>query len=187
MAERDNPLDSSLDSSPFRDDLREELAVRPRKGPSRLTLALGAGVVLVAGVLIGIQAHRTLGGDAAPAAATGGRQAGGGFQGYGQRMGGMPGNGMPPGYGGQPGGQPGQRTGGGTVGTVEKVEDGKVYLKAMDGSTVTVTTTGSTTVQIARPGKVSDLATGSTVVVRGQQAADGSVAAVSISQGGGAR
>ncbi|MBN6055210.1 hypothetical protein JYK22_24960, partial [Nonomuraea sp. RK-328] len=189
MAERDTPLDSS----PFRDDLREELAVRPRKGPSRLTLALGAGVVLVAGVLIGIQAHKTLGGDAAPAAAAGGGQAGGGFQGYGRRMGGMPGNSMPPGYGGQPGGgqpgggQPGQRVGGGTVGTVEKVEDGRVYLKAMDGSTVTVTTTGSTTVQISKPGKVSDLATGSTVVVRGQKAADGSVAAVSISQGGGGR
>ncbi|NUW39260.1 DUF5666 domain-containing protein [Nonomuraea rhodomycinica] len=192
MAERDNPLDSSLDSSPFRDDLREELAVQPRKGPSRVTLALGAGVALVAGVLIGIQAHKTLGGDAAPAAAAaGGRQFGDASQGYGQRMGGMPGNGMP-GYGGQPGGQPGggqpgQRMGGGTVGTVEKVEDGKVYLKAMDGSTVTVTTTGSTTVQISQPGKVSDLATGSTVVVRGQKAADGSLAAVSISQGGGAR
>ncbi|GAA2295240.1 hypothetical protein GCM10010149_49390 [Nonomuraea roseoviolacea subsp. roseoviolacea] len=192
MAERDNPLDSS----PFRDDdLREELAVQPRKGPSRLTLALGAGVVLVAGVLIGIQAHKTLDGQAAPAAAAGGRQSGDGYQGYGRRMGGMPGNGTPPGYGGQPGdgqpgGQPGQRAGGfggGTVGTVEKVEDGKVYLKAMDGSTVTVTTTGSTTVQISKPGKVADLATGSTVVVRGQKAADGSVAAVSISQGGGAR
>ncbi|MEV0196217.1 hypothetical protein [Nonomuraea sp. NPDC050691] len=187
MAERDTPLDSS----PFRDDLREELAVRPRKGPSRLTLALGAGVVLVAGVLIGIQAHKTLGGGAAPAAAAGGRQAGAGPQGYGRRMGGTQGDGMSPGYGGQPGGgQPGQRMGGfggGTVGTVEKVEDGKVYLKAMDGSTVTVTTTGSTTVQISKPGKVTDLATGTTVVVRGRKAADGSVSAVSISQGGGGR
>ncbi|MET7463515.1 hypothetical protein [Nonomuraea sp. NPDC005501] len=184
MAERD----SSLDSSPFRDDLREELAVQPRRAPSKLTLALGAGVVLVAGVLVGIQAHKTLGGDAVPAAA--GRQAGAGPQGYGQRGNGMPqGYGTQPGYGGQPGGQPGmgRMGGGGTVGTVEKVADGKVYLKAMDGSTVTVTTTGSTAVQISKPAKVSDLATGTTVVVRGEKAADGSVSAVSITQGGGGR
>ncbi|MEU0566124.1 hypothetical protein ABZ297_12110 [Nonomuraea sp. NPDC005983] len=179
---------AKLDASPYPDDLQAELAVQPRRQTSRLTLALAAGVVLVAGILIGIQAHKSLGGgDAGPAAAAGDRQPGdrqqapGQLRGYGRQGG----NGQPPGYGG-PGGQPGfgQRQGGGTVGTVEKVEDGKVYLKTMDGATVTVTTTGQTTVQVAKPGKVSDLRSGSTVVVRGEQAGDGTVSATSITQGG---
>ncbi|MER6951065.1 hypothetical protein ABT294_44335 [Nonomuraea sp. NPDC000554] len=173
---------AKLDASPYPDDLQAELAVQPRRQTSRLTLALAAGVVLVAGILIGIQAHKSLGGDAGPAAAAGDRQQSPGqMRGYGRQGG----SGQPPGYGG-PGGQPGfgQRQGGGTVGTVEKVEDGKVYLKTMDGATVTVTTTGQTTVQVAKPGKVSDLRSGSTVVVRGEQAGDGTVSAASITQGG---
>ncbi|MFI7699801.1 hypothetical protein [Nonomuraea sp. NPDC049480] len=157
-----------LDSSPYPDDLREELAVRPAKGMSKLTLALAAGVVLVAGVLIGLQAGKLSGAAAAaPAAGPGAQQ-------------------LPPGYGGRQGGFA-QRMGGGTIGTVEKVEGGKVYVKTMDGSTVTVTTTGQTTVQIAEPGKVSDLKAGTTVTVRGRQGGDGSVTAESITQGGGPR
>ncbi|MEU8249264.1 hypothetical protein [Nonomuraea sp. NPDC048916] len=171
---------AELDDSPFRDDLKAEPAVRPRRPPSKLTLALAAGVVLVAGVVIGIQAQKSLGGpDASVAAQRPGQLP----QGYGQqRGGGRPGEQQPGG-----GRQMGGGTMGGTMGTVEKVEDGKVYLKAMDGSTVTVTTTGETTVQIAKPGKVTDLKAGTTVVVRGERGQDGSVSAVSISQGGGGR
>jgi hypothetical protein len=157
---------AQLDSSPYPEDLREELAVRPRAGLSKLTLTLAAGVVLVAGIIIGIQAG---GMQQAP-------------QGYGpagvQQA--------PPGDGGRQGGFA-QRMGGGTIGTVEKVEGGTIYVKTMDGSTVTVTTTGQTTVQIAKPGKVSDLQAGSTITVRGRQGDDGSVAAASITQGGGPR
>lgn len=58
-----------------------------------------------------------------------------------------------------------------------------MYVKTMDGTTVTVTTTDQTTVQISKPGKVSDLEAGTTIVVRGRQGADGAVAATSISQG----
>ncbi|QYC41111.1 hypothetical protein Nocox_17500 [Nonomuraea coxensis DSM 45129] len=178
---------SKLDSSPFPDDLGEELAAEPRQGMSKVTLALAAGVVLVAGILIGIQAGK-LSGDETPAAAGGQRQAGGtgqqqggGPPGYGQQQGGGP-----PGYGQQRNGGfgGGQRMGGGTFGTVEKVEDGKVYVKTMDGKTVTVTTTDRTTVQIAKPGKVTDLERGSDVTVRGEQGADGSVTASAITQGG---
>lgn len=177
-----------LDSSPFPDDLGEELAVQPRKSFSKLTLGLAAAVVLVAGVLIGIQAGKLFGASDTPAAAAGQRP-GGQFGGYGQQRG----------YGQQPGGtgqQPGgtgqnstgqnggfQRMGGGTVGTVEKVEGGKIYVKTTDGSTVTVSTTDQTTVQISKPGKVADLQAGTTVVVRGQQADDGSVTAQTITQG----
>ncbi|MBE1593101.1 hypothetical protein ACFPOI_20805 [Nonomuraea angiospora] len=171
---------AQLDSSPYPDDLGEELAVQPRKGTSKLTLALAAGVVLVAGILIGIQAANLFGSPAASAAGAQQRPGGG----YGQQQGGSGqqrgGFGQPPGYGG------GQRMGGGgggTIGTVEKVEGGKVYVKTMDGSTVTVTTDDRTTVQISKPGKVSDLRTGTSVVVRGQQGGDGSVTATSITQG----
>ncbi|TMR09197.1 hypothetical protein ETD86_44595 [Nonomuraea turkmeniaca] len=171
---------AQLDSSPYPEDLREELAVQPRAGLSKLTLALAAGVVLVAGILIGIQAGKLTGGSAGTAA--GAQQRAGGMpQGYGPA--GM--QQASPGTGARQGGF-GQRMGGmggGTIGTVEKVEGGKVYVKTMDGSTVTVTTTDRTTVQIAKPGKVSDLEPGGTVTVRGQEGEDGSVTAASITQG----
>ncbi|WP_214317298.1 hypothetical protein [Nonomuraea sediminis] len=160
---------AQLDASPFPDDLP---VAPPRRGPSRLTLALAAAVVLVAGVLIGIQAQKAFGSSALP---SGQRSGFSGFSGYGgQSPGGQS-------FGGR------QGFGGATVGTVEKISGEQVYLRTMDGSTVKVTTTGATTVEIARPGKLSDLKTGGTIVVRGQKAADGSVSAVSISQGGGGR
>ncbi|UBU17221.1 hypothetical protein [Nonomuraea gerenzanensis] len=169
-----------LGSSPFPGDLREELAVQPAKGTSKVTLALAAGVVLMAGILIGIQAESWFGTAGTPPQAAGAQQRpmGGG---YGQQQGGFGGQ-----RGQQPGGQPGggQRMGGGTVGTVEKIEGGKVYVKTADGATVTVTTTEQTTVQISKPGEVSDLEAGTTIVVRGRQGADGAVTATSITQGG---
>ncbi|MFF0863837.1 hypothetical protein ACFYUV_18905 [Nonomuraea sp. NPDC003560] len=165
-----------LDSSPFPDDLGEELAVRPRGGVSKLTLGLAAGVVLVAGVLIGIQAGKLFGtSEAAPAAAQLRRTDGQSPGGYGQRGSGA--------QNGTQNGGFGQRMGGGTVGTVEKVDGDKIYVRTMDGATVTVTTSDQTTVQISRPGKVADLAAGTTVVVRGQQSGDGSVTATAITQG----
>jgi hypothetical protein len=161
---------AQLDSSPYPDDLREELAVQPRAGLSKLTLALAAGVVLVAGIIIGIQAGQLSGGSAGTAAALQQRPAGV------QQA--------PPGYGARQGGLAQRMGGGGTIGTVEKVEGGKIYVKTMDGATVTVTTDDQTTVQIAKPGKVSDLQKGSTITVRGRQGDDGSLTAASITQGG---
>ncbi|NUR84614.1 MAG: hypothetical protein HOY71_11065 [Nonomuraea sp.] len=159
-------------TSPF----PEELPVAPshRRGMSKVTAGLLAGVVLVAGVLIGIQAQKAFG--SSTTAATGSRfQGAGAPQGYGQQQ--------------RQGGQqrPGGFGGGATIGTVEKISGKQVYLKAMDGSTVTVTTTDATTIEIAKPGKLSDLTTGGTIVVRGQKADDGTVTAQSISQGGGGR
>ncbi|NUP22024.1 MAG: hypothetical protein HOZ81_39370 [Streptomyces sp.] len=166
---------TKLDSSPFPDDLGEELAVQPAKGVSKLTLGLAAAVLLVAGVLIGIQAGKAFGSSSGtPAAAQQPRTNGQFPGGYGRQNG----------YGQQPGnGGFGQRMGGGTAGTVEKVDGDKVYVKTMDGSTVTVTTSDQTTVQISKPGKVADLAAGTTVVVRGRQGEDGTVTATTITQG----
>ncbi|MFG1695476.1 hypothetical protein [Nonomuraea sp. NPDC049309] len=165
-----------LDSSPFPGDLREELAVRPERGVSKVTLALGAGVVLVAGILIGIQAHSAFGSapQAGPPAGAA-RQAAAEQDGAGLRAR-LP-RGMD-GFGGQARGM-----GGGTAGTIEKVENGTIHLKTATGETVTVATTGETTVQIAKPGKVADLKAGDTIVVRGTPGAGGAVTATSITQG----
>jgi len=169
-----------LDSSPFPGDLREELAVRPARGVSKVTLALGAGVVLVAGILIGIQAHSAFG-SASPAGpqadlrAGAARQAAGEQDGSGRRA--RPPGGMD-GFGGRARGM-----GGGTTGTIEKVEDGTIHLKTVTGEAVTVTTTGETTVQISTPGRLADLKEGDTIVVRGRPGDDGAVTATSITQG----
>ncbi|GAB2961836.1 hypothetical protein ACFMQL_29075 [Nonomuraea fastidiosa] len=168
-----------LDSSPFPGDLREELAVRPARGVSKVTLALGAGVVLVAGILIGIQAHSAFGstsragaGPQAGPLAGAARQATGEQAGAGQRAR-QPGR-----FGGQ------GRGAGGTAGTIEKVEDGTIHLKTAAGETVTVATTGETTVLISKPGELADLKAGDTIVVRGTPGAGGAVTATSITQGG---
>ncbi|MER5324836.1 hypothetical protein [Streptosporangium roseum] len=198
-ADETAPAGRSLETSPFAGDLEDELTVGPRRGLSTLTLVLGAGVMLVAGVVVGIQAQKALGAPAGAAgvpgaavrqgAGPGGYGGGpGGYGGFGGRQqGGQGGQGGPGGQGGQggPGGGGGQ--GGAAVGTVERVDGGKVYVKTMDGSVVTVNTSGETAVRIAKEGKVADLKPGGTVVVQGPRAEDGSITATAISEGGGRR
>lgn len=51
-----------LASSPFEEDFQSALAARAARGrPSKVTLALAAGLLLVAGVLIGIRLHASFG------------------------------------------------------------------------------------------------------------------------------
>ncbi|MFI6318579.1 hypothetical protein ACIBG8_13715 [Nonomuraea sp. NPDC050556] len=148
------------------DDLETELAAHAGRKPSKLTIGLAAGVVLVAGVLIGIQGQKAFGGTATQAVPGQARQA----QGYGQ------------GFGSRQPGQQGQGRAGMTVGTIEKVDGAKIHIKTMDGSTVVVTTTGETAVKVTKDGEVSDLEPGSTVVVQGDKDA-----ATSVTEGGGMR
>lgn len=182
-ADDKTPARELLESSPFKGDLDGELAAGGRRGISRLTLVLGAALALVVGVIVGIQAQKALGaptGDRANAV----RQGPGGYGAPGDYgRGGGQGNGQRGGFGGGFGG--GQ--GGMTVGTVQKVEGGKVYLQQQDGTVVTVNTTDETNVRISKEGKVTDLTTGGTVVVQGAKGEDGSVTATSISEGGGRR
>ncbi|MFF0248017.1 hypothetical protein [Streptosporangium sandarakinum] len=205
------PAGEVLDSSPFGDDLETELTGPPRRGPSTLTLVLGAGVVLVAGIILGIQAHKALGGPAAGPAASnaavrqgpggpGGSGGSGGGFGDGRGFGGGQRNGRP-GQNGQgdqgdqgtqngrtgPGGGFGGRGGfgGAAVGTVQRVEGTKVYVQTRDGSVVTVNTGDDTTVRVSKKGKVADLEPGGAVVVQGERAGDGSITATAISEGGG--
>ncbi|MER5621832.1 hypothetical protein ABT061_12390 [Streptosporangium sp. NPDC002544] len=175
------PAGRSLEGSPFRGDLDSELAARPPRRLSTLTLVLGAGVMLVAGVIVGIQVQKATGGTSGPTGVPGAamRQGvGPGGFGNGQQGGQGPGSG--PGQGG--GGR-----GGMTVGTVQRVEGEKVYLQTADGSVVTVNTTDETSVRLTKEGRVADLKPGGTVVVQGARAEDGSVSATAINEGGGRR
>ncbi|WP_185949658.1 hypothetical protein [Microbispora sp. KK1-11] len=189
-----------LETSPFDDDLQEVLAARPaRVGGSKLTLALAGGVLLVAGLLLGIQVQKLLGGSEPgrfPSRAAGA----GAYAGAGQAPGGGgPGGGLGGGYargagggGGFAGGGAGRAGGGAgagagpggmTFGTVKLVDGDKIYVQTVNGGVVTVTTSGDTKVRVTRSGKVSDLKPGSFVTVAGAADAQGQVAATSVTEG----
>lgn len=154
--------DELLETSPFRGDLSEELTARPKRAKlPRLTLFLAAGVVLVAGILVGIQAQKTFGAADDRTAMIGQLMAG---------------------RGGQAGALPNRQ---GTVGTVKLVDGAKVYVEGADGTTTVVTTGDDTEVRISKEGKLSDLKPGASVVVQGERDADGNVAATSVTEGGG--
>ncbi|MBO3748908.1 hypothetical protein J5X84_22755 [Streptosporangiaceae bacterium NEAU-GS5] len=188
-----------LDTSPFGDDLEAELTAQPsRDGPSRVTLALAGGVLLVAGLLGGVQAQKAWGtsgtsGGNARAAGTGlpGGFGGGGFGGFGGAGNRQRGQGQGQGQGQQnpsQGQQPGQQQGQGgfggvTVGTVKLIDGKKIYVETAQGSVVTVTTSGDTKISVTKAGKLSDLKAGNTVVVRGEQGGDGTLAATNVTSG----
>lgn len=196
-----------LETSPYEDDLQEVLAGGPaRAGVSKVTLTLAGGVLLVAGLLLGIQVQKLMGGS--PSGQPGARAAGGGAY-LGQ---GGPGGGLGGGYarggfgqGGQGGfGQGGQGgfgqgggsgqaggagagavggAGGATFGTVKLVDGDKIYLQTAGGGVVTVTTGKDTKIQVTKAGKVSDIRPGSFVTVSGTTDAEGAVAATTVTQG----
>ncbi|XVQ85154.1 hypothetical protein ACQP2K_41175 [Microbispora siamensis] len=185
-----------LETSPFDDDLQEALAARPaRAGGSKLTLALAGGVLLVAGLLLGIQVQKLLGGAtpgqvpsraAGPGAYGGAGQVPGGGLGGGYARGAGGGGGFA-GAGGGAGRGAGTGAGAGpggmTFGTVKLVDGDKIYVQTVNGGVVTVTTSGDTKVQVTRTGKVSDLKPGSFVTVAGTADAQGQVAATSVTEG----
>ncbi|MEU8177313.1 hypothetical protein AB0C14_30955 [Microbispora hainanensis] len=189
-----------LETSPYDDDLQEVLSARPaRAGGSKLTLALAGGVLLVAGLLLGIQVQKLLGGSTsgrfpsraagavAGAEAPGGGGANGGFARGAGGGGGFAGGGAGragggAGAGAGAGGRAGAGPGGATFGTVKLVDGDKIYIQTVNGGVVTVTTSGDTKVQVTRSGKVSDLKPGSFVTVAGTADAQGQVAATSVTE-----
>jgi hypothetical protein len=186
-------IESPLETSPFDDDLQSVLAANPaRARASRLTLALSGGVLLVAGLLLGIQAHKLFGGGDTSrlTAARNGGFGGLGGGGQGGQGAGAPGGtrGQGAGGGGFGGFGSGAGAGGGaganvTIGTVKLVDGDKIYVQTFTGALVTVKTSGDTKVQVAKPGKVADLAAGGFVTVSGPKGADGTVNATSVTQG----
>ncbi|MFI7033809.1 hypothetical protein ACIBK1_34265 [Microbispora rosea] len=191
-----------LETSPYDDDLQEVLGARPaRAGGSKLTLALAGGVLLVAGLLLGIQVQKLLGGSTAgrfPSRAAGagayagaGQAAGGGGPGGGYARGAGGAGGFAGGGAGRAGGGAGTGAGTGagagpggmTFGTVKLVDGDKIYVQTVNGGVVTVTTSGGTKVRVTRSGKVSDLKPGSFVTAAGTADAEGQVAATSVTEG----
>lgn len=134
-------------------------------------LALVAALIVggVAGVLIG----------QSTASAGNASSVRGGFPGGGE---GFPGFGGGQGDAGAGSGTAGGR-GGFTAGTITSISGGEISLKEANGTTITVSTTGSTSVTKSSTAKVSDLATGETITVIGQADASGNVTATRISEG----
>lgn len=135
---------------------------KPGRGsPPLLTMALGGVLILVLGFFGGIGVAKLTGGS-----------------------GGQP-QAFPSGYGKRFSTNAPGRQGGGnvTIGTVERVVGSTVYVRTPDGKTVKVNTSDDTSVHVSKPGAVSDLTKGSTVVVRGDSK-DGTVDADRIDEGG---
>jgi hypothetical protein len=181
-------LDSETDplsTSPFEGDLAEELAKAPRaRRRPGLTTCLGAGVVLAVGFVIGAQADRHTGQQGSSSAQSARAIPGGGMPGGGIRGGGMPGQaggGQGQGQGGS--GDPGASGGAGaTTGTVQKIDGKTIYVQTA-GGVVQVKVTGTTKIRILQNGSAKNLKSGTSVVVQGAQAEDGTVTATSVSQG----
>ncbi len=174
----ENDLDDDLDQDPFDDDLAAELDARaPRPKITRLTLALAGGLLLVIGFVGGSLAQRHWGSaSTASPTANGANRAGGNFPG------GLGASGAPGGFTGRNGGGASGAASAPITGTVKLVDGSTVYIVTSDGQVITVKTSGSTTVQTSQAGKLSDLATGSTVTINGQTGTDGSVTANSITK-----
>jgi hypothetical protein len=132
----------------------------------KATLWLGAIVVLAVAFGGGAWTHSALAGPSTPAAPARAAQAG-------QGQGGQPGTGRQGAGGG---------LGRGTTGTIDRVDGTTVYVKTAQGAEVAVSTSDTTTVSVATPGKVADLKPGTTIVVQGAAGEDGKVTAQSITQ-----
>jgi hypothetical protein len=174
-----NADDVDLSSDPFADDLSTELAARaPRRYATRTTAVL-AGLVLVAGgFFAGAQVQKNYGTPANGSAVSrggasnvaGGNLTGGAF-------GGRQGGGQNPGTA-QPSAAAGVRTG-----TVKLVDGTTVYVQTPDGNVLTVRTNGSTAVQVAQSGSLTDLTPGAPVSVEGPATSDGAVTATKVTKG----
>jgi hypothetical protein len=179
------------------DDLATLLAKREHARPNRATWVLLTLVVLLAGFMLGAGAYMKFGPTTGSAATfPGGFARPGGLPAGGLPEGGLPAGGLP--AGGFPAeGSAGLASGGAgpglaggspaTFGTVQLVDGNHLYVVTPDGRTVKVKVPGTAPVTAQKQLPLSELAAGSTVVVRGDTAADGTVTATSVSQGSFAR
>jgi hypothetical protein len=176
--------DVDLSQDPFVDDLAEQLeAVAPRRWVSRTTVALAGLVLLVAGFVGGAQVEKNWGTPNGASNRPAPFASGNPFAGFGGRFGGTAGGGTADsGTAGGGAARGGQNGGGETTGTVKLVDGNTVYITTPQNQTVIVKTTGSTTVNVAQPGSLKDLAPGTAVTIQGQTGSDGSVNATSITK-----
>jgi hypothetical protein len=198
-----SPMDPSADSptevvdlgeDPFDDDLAGRLKARtPLKLTSRTTLALSGTVLIVLGFIGGVLVQKNFGttststnnrGAALANGFNGANGAGGGAGGA-AAGGGAGGGGAGAGGGGAGAGGGGAGAGGAagrnaTTGTVKLVDGTTIYLTTANGDTVTVKTSGTTTVRVLQTGSAKDIPVGATVVVQGTADADGIITATQV-------
>jgi len=148
-------------TSPIHDDTavlpaKPAIAV-PKRWWTRITLALCALMIPVAGFAGGIEAMKHLGASATASAQTAGGL-GGGF----------------------PGGAATAAPAADTKGTVQTVNGETIYVQTTDGKVVTVKTDSKTTVSTATSGQIADVKAGQSITVQGVTGADGTVTATSV-------
>lgn len=162
---------------PQADHLAEELAARPpRARLPKVTLALGAAVLVAAGFIGGALAQKHLGSSSNAGA---GRASAFASAFAGARGGGAGGAGR--GFGGGAGGFGG---GGSSItGSVTVVSGDTLYITASNGTVYTVKTSGSTSVSISSSGSLSQLKPGQQVTIAGTQGSGGTVDATTITAG----
>jgi Cu/Ag efflux protein CusF len=147
-----------------------------RKGVPRITVILGAGLLVAAAFLGGIQAQKQWGDDS-----NGG---GGNFAGrFAAANGGTGANAGPGAQTGQgAGGLFGRRGGGFTTGTVKLVQGSTLYVTTTDGNVVKVSVPASSTVTKSVTTKVSGIKPGDSVTAIGTTS-NGVVKATSVRVG----
>jgi hypothetical protein len=173
----DDPADVvDLDEDPFDDDLAGQLKSRtPLKLTSRTTLALSGVVLIVLGFLGGVLVQKNLG--TTPASTNNRAANAAGLTGANGSTGGSGGAAAGGGGGAAAGGAAGRNA---TTGTVKFVDGTTIYLTTANGDTVTVKTSGTTTVRVVQTGSAKDIPVGATVVVQGTADADGIITATQV-------
>lgn len=163
-------------SSAGDDDLAALLARREKARPNRWTWAL-VGLLLVAvGFVGGAVVQKSFGSSSTTRSGFAGGFPSGGFTRSGETAGGTAsetdaGGLAPP--------------AGVTFGTVKLVDGTNLYVEDRSGQTIKVQVPDTATVTAPREVPLSDFAAGTTVVIRGEAAADGVITATSVSEGGG--
>jgi hypothetical protein len=172
----DDTEDLDLSVDPFDDDLGDQLAATaPRRIATRTTAVLAGAVLVIGGFIGGAQVQKHYGTPAtsqsgAPAAAAGN------FAGGQRRAGQSPGAGQNSTTGDN------TAASGTITGTVKLIDGTTIYVETPDGRVVTVRTTDTTTVQIARSGSLKDLTAGATVTIEAPNSGSDTVNATKVTK-----
>jgi hypothetical protein len=169
------PLESTTDDAPIA--VRETLPIRRRsRRASSQTIGLVVAFAASVGFLVGVELEKGQAGTSAGTGATTGQFAAfAGARGAGTAASGATGTAS-----GAAGAT--SAAAGGTTGKVTLVDGQTVYLTDSQGNAVKVITSPSTT--ITKPGAITDLKPGDTIIVRGQTGTDGTLTAVSVTDSG---
>jgi len=159
----------------------QALAMRRRRRMPFLTAVLAVGVVAAGAFIVGVEVQKHWGGSSS----SGGSGTAAAFASrFGSRTGtGRTTTGTTTGAGASGFGGGGFAGSGATVGTVSVIKGSTLYVTDSSGNTVKVTTSPASSVTKTVSSKVTGILPGDTVVIRGTQQKNGSIAAQTISVG----